>query len=98
MGLLLSCAERMRGDRPLDEKLTAIRQAGFDGVDVRWSTPAAAGLPVGAVYSQLRDPGLPSRPAVERAAVAASVETALLLAARNELAGRTADLPTAEEG
>lgn len=138
--LLLSCAEQMLGDRPLDQKLAAIREAGFDGVDVRWSTLAdpaaratlaAADLPVGAVYSQLRDPGLLSRTAaararaldalVERAMVAASVgarnlivvpifgpphlpdfapiatvasvETALLLAALNEIADRIADVP-----
>ena len=74
--MLLSCAEQMLGERALGEKLAVIRRAGFDGVDLRWGTIAAAaarralaadGFPVGAIYSQLRDPGLLSRGAAERA-------------------------------
>ena len=74
--MLLCCAEQMLGERELGEKLALIRQAGFDGVDLRWGTVAVAaarreladdGLPVGAIYSQLRDPGLLSRGAAERA-------------------------------
>lgn len=74
--MLLSCAEQLLGDRPLSERLGLIREAGFDGIDVRWATvadPAAVreitahDLPVGAVYGQLRDPGLLSRTAAERA-------------------------------
>lgn len=138
--VLLSCAEQLVADRPLSERLGLIQDAGFDGIDVRWTTvadPAAVreiaahDLPVGAVYGQLRDPGLLSRTAaeraeaidrvVERAGVAAelgattlivvpifgdavlrgfdaiigteALETAVLLASLDELAGRLVDLP-----
>jgi len=72
----LSCAEQMLGDRPFAEKLTIIRDSGFDGVDGRYDTFAdagnqralgASGLPVGAVYSQIREPGMLSRTAADRA-------------------------------
>lgn len=72
----LSCAEQMLGARPLGEKLAIIRDAGFDGVDGRYvtfvdaenrRTLEASGLPVGAVYSQIREPGLLSRSAAARA-------------------------------
>ena len=74
--MLLSCAEQLLGDLPLSERLDLIREAGFDGVDVQWATVrdraavreiAGHELPVGAVYGQLRDPGLLSRTAAERA-------------------------------
>lgn len=74
--MLLSCAEQMLGQRPLNEKLTVIRQAGFAGIDLRWATIAEAdarriladdGLPVGAIYSQLRDPALLAPRAAARA-------------------------------
>jgi len=138
--MLLSCAEQLLADQPLSERLRLIQAAGFDGIDVRWSTVvdpaarreiAAHDLPVGAVYGQLRDPGLLSRTAaeraraidgaVERAEVAAELgataliivpifrdavlrgfdriistedlETAVLLAALDELAARVMDLP-----
>ena len=73
----LSCAEQILGERPLAEKLMLVRDAGFDGIDLRWSTLAAPStrsvlaeqdLPVAAIYSQLRDPCLLSRTAGERAA------------------------------
>jgi len=73
----LSCAEQILGDRPLAEKLRLVRDAGFDGIDLRWNTLAAPStrsvlaeddLPVAAIYSQLRDPCLLSRTAGERAA------------------------------
>ncbi|MGN6361818.1 MAG: sugar phosphate isomerase/epimerase family protein [Thermomicrobiales bacterium] len=72
----LSCGEQLLGERPLAEKIALVREAGFDGIDLRWSTLqaadtraalAAGGLPVGAIYSQLREPGLLSRHAAERA-------------------------------
>lgn len=82
----LSCAEQLLGDRPLCERLSLIQDAGFDGIDVRWVTVAdraavreiiAHDLPVGAVYGQLRDPGLLSRTAGERAeAIDRAVERA----------------------
>lgn len=74
--MLLSCAEQLLSDRPLSERLGLVQEAGFDGIDVRWATVvdpatrreiAAHDLPVGAVYGQLRDPGLLSRTADERA-------------------------------
>lgn len=84
--MLLSCAEQLLGDRPLGERLGLIQEAGFDGIDVRWATVAdraavreiaAHDLPVGAVYGQLRDPGLLSRTAAERAeAIDRAVERA----------------------
>ena len=73
----VSCAEQILGERPLAEKLRLVRDAGFDGIDLRWSTLAAPStrsvvaehdLPVAAIYSQLRDPCLLSRTAGERAA------------------------------
>jgi D-psicose/D-tagatose/L-ribulose 3-epimerase len=73
----LSCGEQMLGERPLAEKIALVREAGFDGIDLRWNTLqaadthaalAAGGLPVGAIYSQLREPGLLSPRATERAA------------------------------
>ena len=74
--MLLSCAEQVLGDRPLADKLAIVREAGFDGFDVRWSTladPAArriladSDLPIGALYSQMRDPSLLAASAEERA-------------------------------
>ncbi|WP_020578610.1 sugar phosphate isomerase/epimerase family protein [Actinopolymorpha alba] len=74
--MLLSCAEQMLGDRSLEDKIGLVREAGFDGIDVRMVTLTEAanrrtlsesGLPVGAVYSQLRDPCLLSRSSAERA-------------------------------
>jgi sugar phosphate isomerase/epimerase len=132
----------MLGARPLAEKIALAREVGFDGIDLRWNTLraedtraalAAGGLPVGAIYSQLREPCLLSRHAAERAAAldqaverahgaadagaaclilvpifkAAllrafppvadldTVETAVLLAALDELAARLADVPIA---
>ncbi len=72
----LSCAEQMLGTQPLGEKLAIIREAGFDGIDGRYvtftdaenrRTLEASGLPIGAVYSQIREPGLLSRSAADRA-------------------------------
>lgn len=72
----LSCAEQMLGAQPLGEKLAIIRDAGFDGIDGRYETFADAanrravtesGLPIGAVYSQIREPGLLSASAADRA-------------------------------
>lgn len=72
----LSCAEQMLGNRSFPEKLAIIRNEGFDGVDGRYETLAdpanrralrQSGLPVGAMYSQIRAPGLLSRTAAERA-------------------------------
>lgn len=73
----LSYAVQLLGDRPLTERLQLLVRAGLDGVDL----PASAltepdtharvrdsGLPVGAVYSQVRDPGLLSARNSERAA------------------------------
>ncbi|MBA2277316.1 MAG: sugar phosphate isomerase/epimerase [Chloroflexia bacterium] len=84
--MLLSCVEHMLGGRSLTEKLAIVRAAGFDGIDVRWSTladPAARGvladsdLPIGALYSQMRDPCLLAARAEERArAVEGLVERA----------------------
>lgn len=139
--MLLSCAEQLLGDRPLGERLGLVQDAGFDGIDIRWATVsddrdarreiAAHDLPVAALYGQLRDPGLLSRSAVdraraidgavERARVAAELgaatlivvpifgdselrgfdpvvgtedlETAVLLASLDELAGRLASIP-----
>lgn len=139
--MLLSCAEQLPGERPLGERLGLVQEAGFDGIDIRWETVAddaaarreivAHALPVAALYGQLRDPGLLSRTAAERAraidgAVARAevaaelgatalivvpifgeaelrgfdglvttedLETAILLAAMDELAGRLADIP-----
>lgn len=75
--MLLSCAEQLLADRPLRERLGLVQDAGFDGIDIRWATVAddraarreiaAHELPVGALYGQLRDPGLLSRTAAERA-------------------------------
>lgn len=73
----LSCAEQMLGNHPFAEKLAVIRACGFDGVDGRYETFAdaanqrtldASGLPVGAMYSQIREPGLLSGTAAARAA------------------------------
>lgn len=84
--MLLSCAEQLLSDQPLSERLSIIQAAGFDGIDVRWATVSdravrrqvsAHDLPVGAVYGQLRDPGLLSRTAAERArAIDGAVERA----------------------
>ncbi|HEV2066883.1 MAG TPA: sugar phosphate isomerase/epimerase family protein [Thermomicrobiales bacterium] len=84
--MLLSCAEQLLADQRLSERLRLIQAAGFDGIDVRWATVidpaarreiAAHDLPVGAVYGQLRDPGLLSRTAAERAsAIDGAVERA----------------------
>lgn len=72
----ISCAEQMLGVGPLAERLGLAQAAGFDGIDLRWDTAvdaatpgtlAAEGLPVGAVYSQLRDPALLARTARQRA-------------------------------
>lgn len=73
----ISCVEQMLGEGPLAARLTSARAAGFDGIDLRAATLDAPetrrvladdGLPVGAVYSQIREPGLLSRGAAERAA------------------------------
>ena len=73
----ISCVEQMLGDGPLAARLARARAAGFDGIDLRAATlddPATRrtladdGLPVGAVYSQIREPGFLSRSAVDRAA------------------------------
>ena len=73
----ISCAEQMLGEGPPLERLHRARAAGFDGIDLRAATlddPATRrtladdGLPVGAVYSQIREPGFLSRGAADRAA------------------------------
>jgi sugar phosphate isomerase/epimerase len=75
--VLLSCAEQMLGDRPLATKLALVRDAGFDGIDLRMGTLSdpdarrvldAGDLRVGAIYSQIREPCLLSATAAERAA------------------------------
>ncbi|MHB8645438.1 MAG: sugar phosphate isomerase/epimerase family protein [Thermomicrobiales bacterium] len=86
----LSCAEQMLGARSLQEKLVLIRDGGFDGIDGRYETFADAanrraitesGLPIGAMYSQIREPGLLSRSAADRAkGVDLVVERAMLAA------------------
>jgi sugar phosphate isomerase/epimerase len=78
----LSCPEQMLGDRPLSDKVTLIRDTGFDGIDLRYATltdPANASLihalplPIGAVYSQIREPSLLSPTAQARADAVAEV-------------------------
>ncbi len=72
----ISCAEQMLGDQPLAAQLALARAAGFDGIDLRATTLEAttqkvladAGLPVGAVYSQIRQPSFLSPRAADRAA------------------------------
>lgn len=74
--MLLSCSEQMLPDLSLHERLRQVREAGFDGIDLRAVTAgdpearrtlADDGLPVGAVYSQLKEPSLLARTARERA-------------------------------
>jgi len=86
----LSCAEQMLGTLPFVEKLALIRDSGFDGVDGRYDTFADAanqrdlrtsGMPVGAMYSQIRDPGMLSRTAAERAEALALIVARATLAA-----------------
>lgn len=96
--MLLSYAVHLLGDRPLSERLNLLVHAGFDGVDLPASALtdpdtrpllADSGLPVGAVYSQVRDPGLLSArnherataidQIVERAEAAAAVGAANLI-------------------
>jgi sugar phosphate isomerase/epimerase len=78
----LSCPEQMLGDRPLAAKLALVREAGFDGVDLRYETLveagapptlSAAGLPVASVYSQVRSPSLLDGAAHDRARALAHV-------------------------
>lgn len=73
--VLLSCSEQMLPDASLNERLRLVREAGFDGIDLRAVTasdPAARrtladdGLAIGAVYSQLKEPSPLARSARER--------------------------------
>lgn len=88
--MLLSCAEQMLGNRSIAEKLAIVRDAGFDGLDCRWQTVADDedrrvirddGIRLGAMYSQLREPGLLSRTATERARALDMLEERAVLAA-----------------
>ncbi|SDS35804.1 sugar phosphate isomerase/epimerase family protein [Actinopolymorpha singaporensis] len=92
----LSCAEQMLGQRPIGDKLDVVREAGLDGIDLRMATVsepsvrdrlAGSGVPIGAVYSQLREPGLLSAGAADRAAAVERVveyaETADAVGASN---------------
>lgn len=72
-----SCAEQMLGELPFEQKLTFVQDAGFDGIDLRMVTAsdpsvrerlADTDLDVGAIYSQVRDPGMLSAAAADRAA------------------------------
>ncbi|MFD2082610.1 Sugar phosphate isomerase/epimerase [Actinopolymorpha cephalotaxi] len=92
----LSCAEQMLGQRPIEDKLDFVREAGLDGIDLRMATVSEAsardrladsGVPVGAIYSQLREPGLLSAAAEDRAGAVGRVveyaETADAVGASN---------------
>lgn len=119
--MLLSYAAHLLGDSPLADRLARLRRAGFDGVDLPASaltdptTPqlvADSGLAVGAVYSQVRDPGLLSArnaerataldQVVERAEAGAAVGAAVLIvvpvfgAARLRQHADVADLDSAQ--
>ncbi len=86
----LSCAEQMLGNRSFTEKLAAIRDGGFDGVDGRYETLAdpanrralrESELPVGAMYSQIREPGMLSHTAAARAEALEMIVSRATLAA-----------------
>src|SRR5690606_12679598 len=72
----LSCPEQMLADYTPTDRLRIIRGAGFDGVDCRHTSLEDAaflaalsesGLPLGSVYSQVRNPSLLDAAAQDRA-------------------------------
>lgn len=75
----LSCFEMLVGERPLAEKFAMVRDAGFDGIDLRGdlvhghvdevrAAGADTGIPVAAVYGRL-DPLLAATAAARTAAL-----------------------------